>query len=161
MSREQFLAQYGHEGHIEHAMKSDDFDVKYSVAQNPSIPQHHINTIMSNKDEWGMHLGLAKNPTLPTEHINTLAQHRDCEVQHHALMNKQVSPELVHKAINNPKLWSFTARVLVKHSPHITKEHLKQIVYSKHSYKTNKTPYYESDVKDAAQERLMREHGED
>jgi hypothetical protein len=159
--KKEFLARYGHDAHVSDAMKSDDDEVKYAVSQNPILPEKHIKSIMGDDDNYSGHLGLSLNPALSKEHVEKLTKHSDGEVAQNALLHKNISPESVHKAITNPATWERTTERLIQHSPHITKEHLKNIVNGKQPFATNKNAQYSREMKDYAQERLMKEHGDD
>lgn len=145
--KEEFLAQYGHSGHIDHALKSKDDEIRSAVARNPALPEEHMDKIMSDKHDWAGRWGLSQNPSTPEDIVHVLTRHKDGELQLHALTHPNVPPEAVYAAMKNPSTWAGAIEHMVKKSPHITKEHLENVLADK----SGKMHHY---IRQAATERL-------
>jgi hypothetical protein len=99
--RKQFLATYGHSGHVESLI--DDDDVAEYVASRDDLTDKQIDKLVNSDDEY-THAVIARNPRLSPEHFDKLVTHSHFAVRSALASNTSIPDHHLDKLRNDPKL---------------------------------------------------------
>jgi hypothetical protein len=149
--KEEFLAQYGHEGHVDSLVNHKDLYVKLGLLDNPTVKPHHIETLFKHPDDivsgaaaahplLPMHHieklingsvsdreKAAPNPSLQPHHFDNLAKDRSVIVKSILATNPNLPGNHIDNLLDDPNLHYFTAESLAKH-PKLTPQHFEKLV---------------------------------
>jgi len=94
-----FLAQYGHSGHIDKLLKSDDRWVRATAAKNPAATKEHLNTATHDSRENVQNAAL-ENPNIATTHLTNALKSGDYRKANSVMKNPNATAKHITTAFN-------------------------------------------------------------
>ena len=98
--RKQFLATYGHSGHVESLI--DDDDVAEYVASRDDLTDKQIDKLVNSDDAYAQAV-IARNPRLRPEHFDKLVTHSEFHIRAAVARNTSIPDHHLDKLIDDPK----------------------------------------------------------
>jgi len=121
---------------IDHYIKHGNHNHKKALAENPSLKDHHIDSLVSEKDNDTKY-NIASNDALKLKdhHIDALLDDNNYDDRHthiknsiHARLGGKVSnPRHIATYLNHPT-YSTRASLFTENNPHLTSEHIDHII---------------------------------
>jgi hypothetical protein len=117
--REEFLAQYGHVGHIDNTVLDHKND--HLVTENPALNSDHVSKILSRDTDTNTMTELAKKSDILTkDHINKMVNHKDVNFVEAIAQHGHLEPHHVEKLLKD----GIGVRSSLAMNPHLQKHHI-------------------------------------
>lgn len=121
-TKQLFLARFGGSSHTKELMRSDDSELRYNVASNPTISHDQTSTLMNDRD-WKVRRIVAMRDNLDPSHADQLS--RDSSTLVRVEIAKKAHPgPVLDRLVNDPMDF---IRMHAATNPNLTPDHIERL----------------------------------
>lgn len=95
-TRNEFLATYGHDDHINGFANHDHASLRALSASSPLLTKENLDKVVTDEDPYVQYHAVS-NPNLTPEHFEKLSKHYDTDVRSAVTRNKNLPDDILHK----------------------------------------------------------------